>query len=112
MERSELIRRIVLGNICTDYENLDQTILHDAARDARRLGFNIERQDVVEALRDLVSNGFAHAYRLSPSEQSLVKLDTMPPLEEVEEYFETYFLVTPAGRDFELADHSWWPFDD
>ena len=112
MERSELIRRMVLGRICDDYENLDQTMLRELSRDAMRFGFHIERQEVIKVLRDLVSEGFAHAYLLSSFEPLAVKLDSMPSLEEVEEDFKTYFLITPAGREFDRSDESWWPFDD
>lgn len=41
MKRSELIRRMVLNAICDDYENVDQVILRDVAKDGAKLGFTI-----------------------------------------------------------------------
>jgi len=34
----------------------------------------------------------------------------MPPLDVVEENFETYFYITKKGMDLHLSDDSWWPF--
>jgi hypothetical protein len=36
----------------------------------------------------------------------------MPPVDIVEDYFETYFYVTKKGMDLQISDYTWWPFDD
>jgi len=46
MDRNELIRRMVLDQICDDYENVDQIILPDVARDCAKLGFAVERSHI------------------------------------------------------------------
>ena len=104
MNREELVRRLVLGKICDDYENIDQTILSDLAKDGARLGLTIERAEVVGALAKLIAEGLAKAYALSSKEPFAVELDRMPPLDVAEEYFKTYFLATSKGIDFHRSD--------
>jgi hypothetical protein len=48
MTRSELIRRMVLNAMCDDYENVDQLILPVVARDCAKLGFSVERPEIVK----------------------------------------------------------------
>jgi len=36
----------------------------------------------------------------------------MPPLDVIEEDFETYFLVTKRGIELQQSDNTSWPFDD
>jgi hypothetical protein len=54
MDRSELVRLLVLCEICDDYENVDQIIFPGVARDAARCGLVIERSEVVNALAGLI----------------------------------------------------------
>jgi hypothetical protein len=61
MERNELIRRMVLDTICNDFENLDQIILPEVARDCAKLGFAVERSHIVNALAELIQGGLAKA---------------------------------------------------
>ena len=56
---------MVLDSICDDYENVDQVILRDVAKNCSKLGFTVERTDVVEALSQLIEDGLAKAYLLS-----------------------------------------------
>jgi hypothetical protein len=95
VERGELIRRLVLIAIADDYENVDQVILRDVSRRGARLGVTLERSDIVTALGELVQQGLAKAYRLTESSSPLAG---MPPLDVVEEYFETYFYITEKGK--------------
>jgi hypothetical protein len=111
VNRRELIRRMVLDTICDDYENVDQVIFRDVAKDAAKLGFTVERSDIVDALADLTKDGLAKAYLLSGTEQAR-ELESMPSLEVVEVNFETYFYITKKGMDLHRSDDSWWPFDD
>jgi aryl-alcohol dehydrogenase-like predicted oxidoreductase len=109
--RCELIRRLVLNSIADDYENVDQAILHDVARDGGKLGVTIERSDVVRALAELIEQGLARAYLLSSTEAPR-ELEGMPSLEQAEESFETYFYMTKKGRNFHRSDATWWPSND
>jgi hypothetical protein len=115
MERRELIRRLVLNSICDDFENVDQIILRDVTRDGSRFGLTIERSDIVDALKGLIEDGFAKAYRLFGGmgpDPFAGELPGMPSMDIVEENFQTYFYIIKKGMDFHLADDSWWPFDD
>ena len=40
------------------------------------------------------------------------ELRSMPPLDQVEENFKTYFYITEKGKELHLSDDAWWPFDD
>jgi len=111
MNRSELVRRMVLREISDDYENVDQIILPNVGKECAKLGFVVERSDIVDALADLIKDGLAQAYLLSTTEPAK-ELQGMPPLDVVEEYFETYFYITKKGMDFYQSDDTWWPFDD
>jgi hypothetical protein len=110
LDRAELIQRLVLDKICDDYENVDQTILADVNQEAPEFGITITRDDVVIALAQLIEQGLAKAYRLSELPPHRIELPGVPTLDTVEEdWFETYFLATPAGLDLQLNDSSWWP---
>jgi hypothetical protein len=112
MNRSELVRLLVLNEICDDYENVDQVILSHVSKLAAKCGLAIERSEIVEALAGLVQDGLAKAYTLSPHEPFSTELSGMPPLDVAEEYFETYFYVTKKGMDLQLSDDVSWLFDD
>jgi hypothetical protein len=36
----------------------------------------------------------------------------MPPMDEVDENFKTYFYITKKGMDLHLSDREWFPLDD
>jgi hypothetical protein len=111
MTRSEFVRRLVLDSICDDFENVDQIILPDVAKTGAKCGLTIERSEVVDALSSLVADGLAEACILDPFSGKL-QLPSMPPMDEVEEYFKTYFYITKKGMDLHLSDDEWWPLDD
>ena len=111
--RDEIVRRLVLNSVCDDYENIDQVIFPDLAKEGTRLGWLIDRAEVVDALAGLVHDGLVQAYLLSSSSAGATKLPGMPPLiTEVETTFKTYFYITPAGMDLYLSDDAWWPFEE
>lgn len=112
MNRAEFLQKMVLDEVADDYENVDQIILPFVARECAKLGLTVHRWDIVDALALLVENGLVKAYRLSSSAPTTQPLVGMPSLEVIEEYFETYFYITKPGREVDLADDSWWPFDD
>lgn len=114
MTRAEFLQRLVLDTICDDFENVDQTILHDVAQTGDMCGLTIQRLEVVGALQVLVEAGLAKAYGFpaSGSDPLAGELEGMPPLDFVEETFRTYFYVTHKGMAFHQADEAWWPLDD
>ena len=112
MDRNELVRRLVLNAIADDYENVDQVILRHVADGCARCGIKVERSDIVDALTGLVRDGLAKAYLLSGTTPYATELQQMPLLDVIEEYFKTYFYITPKGMDQYLSDDTWWPFED
>jgi DNA gyrase subunit B len=111
VDRAELLRWMVLNEICDDYENVDQIILPHVARDCAKLGWMIERSEIVEALAGLIEDGLAKAYLLS-SKAPATELPDMPEIDKGEDDFRTYFLITTKGMDLHLSDECDWPFDD
>jgi hypothetical protein len=112
MNRAELVRLMVLNEICDDYENVDQIIFPQVARQVAKCGLAIERPEIVDALAKLIQDGLAKAYLLSPFEPFSTELEGMPPLDVIEQDFETYFYVTKKGMDLQLSEDVSWPFDD
>lgn len=111
MDRSELIRRMVLNAMCDDFENVDQIILPMVARDCAKLGFLVERADNVKKLTGLVIDGLAKVYLLSGTEPFRTELQGMPPVDVAEEDFKIYFYITKKGMEFHRSHDAWWPFD-
>lgn len=109
MTRKEIIRRFVLNEICDDYENLemiDKWVMQKSAR----AGLTVQDTEIIEALTDLIQSGLARTYRFRPPYKSQPdQIPGMPRLEEISEY---YFWATPEGRDLQVSDRSWYPFDD
>ena len=107
---------MVLGSMCDDVENIDQIILPTVARDCAKLGFSVDRAEIVKTVSDLVTDGLVKAYDMSGSgtkrDPFSGELPGMPPVDAVEEDFKTYFYPTKKGFDFHLSDETWWPFDD
>ncbi len=112
MNRRELLRRLVLDSICNDYENVDQIILREVAEQGIKCGLTIERSEVVEALTGLIGDGLATAYDLSVQPPLSQVYQGVPPLDVVEDDYKIYFYITKKGRDFQVSDETWWPFDD
>jgi hypothetical protein len=65
--------------------------------------------EIMQALRELVGNGWAKAYWLdtTPPEE----FDGMPPADKIMP-FGAYFWVTPEGMKVQRWDWEGWPFDD
>ncbi len=115
MNRRELVRLIVLNEICDDYENLHQ-ITKQVGRVTSACGMSIATHEILEALRELVESGLAKAYELSPWSPTKV-LDRMPPVEEIGSPDESrigdvYFWITKKGMQVHMQDCAEWPFDD
>jgi len=112
MNRTELVQLLVLSEICDDYENVDQIILPRVSEDAAKHGLAIERTEIVNALAGLIQDGLAKAYRLSSHQPYSTELQGMPPLDVIEEYFETFFWATKRGIELRRSHMTSWPFDD
>ncbi len=106
LARGEFVRRLVLNSICDDFENVDQVILRDVAADAAKCGLAVERPEIVEALAGLIEDGLAKAYLLPGTNRDPFsgELPGMPPMDDVEEDFKTYFYITKKGMDLHLSD--------
>lgn len=109
MNRTELVRRLVLNSICDDFGNIDQVILRDVAKEAAELGLTIERAGVVDALASLINDGLAKAYVLpGPTRDPFSgALQGTPPVDVIEEDFKTYFYITNTGMDLHLGIDDW-----
>ena len=112
MNRSELVRRLVLRSISDDYENVDQVILRQVAEGGAKCGLTIDRPEIVNALTGLIEDGLAKAYVLSCWEPCSTELQGMPVIDVVEENFKTYFYITKKGIDLYLSGDASWPLDD
>ena len=94
---------------------MDQIILPVVTKDCSDLGLDVERAENVSALASLVEDGLAKAYDLQNlpiNDPFSGELPGMPPVDEVEEDFRTYFYLTGKGMQLHLADDPPWPFDD
>ena len=111
MDTNELLRLMVLNEISDDYENVDQIIFPNVARQCAKLGLVIQRPQIVQALSELVNDDFAKAYLLSAKEP-IRELKRMPALRRIEKSFRTYFYATRKGLDLHVHDDPSWPFDD
>ncbi len=102
---------MVLSGICDDYENVDQIILEEVSALGARIGWTIERCEIVQALAQLLADGYAKAYVLSPRPPHSTELAEMPEMDTIEAEFEqqkTYFLATKKRIEFIESDNSWW----
>ncbi len=102
----------VLNSICDCRMNVDQCILSMVNTHSDKTGVTISRAEVVGAMTGLVESDLAKAEHLSPWPGESVEVEGMPPMDEVEEDFKTYFFITEKGMKLHLSDDSWYPFDD
>ncbi len=102
MKRDALVERLVLNEICDDYENVDQIIL--AVAEGAAHGLEIDRLDVEAALGRLIAARLAKAYRLSPPS---AESEAMPDVGVPETSNSTYFLATSLGLERHLGDEAW-----
>ena len=113
MEKRELVRLLVLNEICDDFENIDQIILKNVAPQAAKLGITVTRDDIAEELARLIDDGLAKAYDLTMDDPLGHPLPGMPNVERNEtNAFRTYFYITKRGMEIHLSDFPTWPFDE
>jgi hypothetical protein len=110
--RREYVRMEVLNSICDGCENVDQCILSMVNTHSDKTGITITRGEIVEALTELVKSGLAKAEHLSPWPGESVEVEGMPTMDEIEEFFKTYFFITERGMEVHLSNGPRWPRDD
>jgi hypothetical protein len=95
--------------IADDYEEPNH-VYRDVAVRAVACGIPVTPISVERVLLELVEQGLAKAYVLSPFDP-VIELETAPRLEEIADY---YFWITPNGLSMFRAarDSNEWPFDD
>jgi hypothetical protein len=109
MDRSDLVRRLILNEICDDFEGLDRIIFPNVTKNGDRFGVKIQRAEVVAEMGKLVNEGLAKAYDLSVGIQNPFsgELGKMPDI--TEENFRIHFYITPKGMEFHQSNDEWWP---
>jgi hypothetical protein len=109
LPRAELIRVLVLASIWNGYTTVEftQMRMDDLAL---RLATTFSRDEIMNALGELIELGYAKAARLDRGDPACEYVG-MPPLEDVVPY-RAYFWLTPEGRAYHLSNDSWWPFEE
>lgn len=79
MTRAELIRRFVLDSICDDFEDIEQ-IDKWVTKQATECGFTVSRDEIIQALRELISEGYASAWDLRRPSNQDTPHDEIEPL--------------------------------
>jgi hypothetical protein len=110
MTRLELIRRLVLNEICDDYEDIFQ-IEKQLGQGLQDVSFSISQEEVIRALAELIELEWARAWDLSSNNPEVLPYDGMPPTTEIVPW-RTYFWATPTGIAINVADDSWSPWND
>jgi len=80
---------------------VDQIIFPEVATWCAKLGWQIERAEIVDALSGLLEDELAKVYKLRGPRPE--ELPVMPALDAIEEDFQTYFYITKNGKDFLLS---------
>jgi hypothetical protein len=109
LPRAELIRLLVLASIWEPHVVLEfiQMRMDDLAI---RLGTTFSRDEIISALGELISLGYAKAWLLDRGDPPR-EYDGMPPVEDITPY-RAYFWMAPEGLSYHRSDDSWWPFED
>ena len=111
MTRGELLRLLILEDVCDDYEEIEH-ITGSVTVLAQKCGINVTRDEIVQELMNPIDAALVKAYRLFSSRRPAEAFDGRPPLTELEEsggY--TYFLITENGMKVHLANDHRWRFD-
>jgi len=83
MTRAELIRMFVLNSFCDDYEDIEQIMEH-TGEVGPKCGLTISREDIIQALRELIDLRYARAWDLTqPKREPTKEYQGMPTPEEI-----------------------------
>jgi hypothetical protein len=110
--RSDLVRMLVLNEICDDYENLTISIMPPVVERGRQCGVKVEKSDLVRALNELIESGLAKAYWLRGDGRPVEEFETMPTLSQMEDPYGAWFLVTEEGLKIHRTNGDFWPFHE
>jgi hypothetical protein len=108
MNRKELIRLAVLGEISDDYEEPTH-VFRCVEERLRTCGVGVTPDDLRGSLVDLIESGLAKAYWLWGSGHDAKEVQGVPAANHFQEH---YFLITDEGK---RALDIWrieWPFDE
>jgi hypothetical protein len=99
---NQLLKEYVVRAISDDYEEFER-VLADVTGWAVERGIAVDRQRILKALEDAISEGYAQAYVLS----------TKPPYSTPVEYSpehvdDLWFYVTPKGKQLALQLQEEW----
>ncbi len=92
MTRQEILQSLVITAMANDYEDFEM-ILHETLNWAPQKGLTVAREEVIEALEQLIEDGYAQAWVLSPTSPAEVVPYSRENLDNL------YFYVTPRGRE-------------
>jgi hypothetical protein len=109
IEREELIRLFALDSFWDRYMNIEH-IRSRLDDQANRCGITISRDEMIQALGELIELGYAKAWHLDRGEPPR-EYAGMPAVEDIKP-FGAYFYITQEGMKVHLADNRGWPFDD
>jgi len=92
-DQEKFLTDCVITIISDDYESFE-IILEQTRRLAASRGMNVTEAEVAEALKDVISDGFAEAYLLSPHPPHSTKVEYSSG-----KLHELWFYVTPRGKN-------------
>jgi hypothetical protein len=93
MERSDLVRALVMDAIANDYEE-PGVIVDEVSAWAGERGVSVTTTEILAALTGLVQTGLAKAYRLSASRPA----EEVHGLQQIHRETDCYFLLSPEGK--------------
>lgn len=106
--REELVRSLIFDSYQGSCTHVCLANIEMRWKDpATRYEIGISREDIIQALRELIAAGHLTA---SYKEAGFWQYDGMPPLEDIKP-FGAYFWVTGDGWDYINSKESWWPFN-
>ncbi len=91
--RAAFVQDLVLNSMADDYEDF-RTVLDEVTYWGSRRGLQLTRNEVQQALENVLAAGLAQAYVLSPHPPH-----TTPVSYATEKLRELYFFLTPTGKE-------------
>jgi hypothetical protein len=92
MDQVSFLRDCVITVASDDYENFN-LIFEQTERVALARGMSVNEDEVANALRSVIADGFVDAYVLSPHRPHSTKVEFAP-----EQLHDLWYYVTPLGK--------------
>jgi hypothetical protein len=108
--RAELIRTLVLREICDDFEDILQ-ITNWTVESGSKCGLTVTHDDIIQALRELIEMGHAKAYNLERWTDPPAAENEVPAYEEINP-MKPRFSRTEKGLAFQEANSASGPYDE